>query len=180
MQSLPLARILDVTSPFLRHTANFIQMIQFSNSTGQDNIRVGRSLHSIKCQTGLDLTVAHASHLTICRLLEASGADASASKVERRDLSKRYSHWFVWGQLSGWFKQSVNDPAQSLSAERKGTLSLPDIESCYRGRQSNSYGEKVRGRLRSQTARAPSLGVCIRVGIRLINAAGWCADPPRG
>ncbi|MEW5298263.1 MAG: hypothetical protein WDW36_001408 [Sanguina aurantia] len=89
------------------------------------------------------------------KLLEMSSAEAAAAKLERRDLSKRYSHWFVWGQLSGWFKQSVNDPAQSLSAERKGTLSLPDIESCYRGGHPSAYGGKLRSSLLQHIEESP-------------------------
>lgn len=50
-------------------------------------------------------------------------------------LSKHYGPWFMWGQLSGWYKQTVYDPTASLSAERRGTLSLPDIESCFGGRK---------------------------------------------
>ena len=34
---------------------------------------------------------------------------------------------------AGWFKQTVNDPTASLSAERRGTVSLPDIESSFAG-----------------------------------------------
>lgn len=37
----------------------------------------------------------------------------------------------MWGQLSGWYKQTVYDPTASLSAERRGTLSMPDIESAF-------------------------------------------------
>lgn len=44
---------------------------------------------------------------------------------------KKYGALFIWGQLSGWFKQTVYDPTASLSAERRGTLSLPDVDSCY-------------------------------------------------
>ena len=57
-------------------------------------------------------------------------------------LSKRYGSTFIWAQLSGWFKQTVYDPTASLSAERRGTISLPDIESCY-GTARQRYGEKV-------------------------------------
>jgi len=52
--------------------------------------------------------------------------------------AKVYRSGFTWGQLSGWFKQTVNDPSSSLSAERRGTLSLPDIESCTTG-DNKSY-----------------------------------------
>ncbi|GFR46120.1 hypothetical protein Agub_g7609 [Astrephomene gubernaculifera] len=61
----------------------------------------------------------------------------SSSSIRVEDpavLSKRYGPWFMWGQLSGWFKQTVYDPTASLSAERRGTLSLPDMESCYGAR----------------------------------------------
>ena len=44
---------------------------------------------------------------------------------------KKYGALFIWGQLSGWFKQTVYDPTASLSAERRGTLSLPDPDSSY-------------------------------------------------
>ena len=62
-------------------------------------------------------------------------------------LSKRYGSTFIWGQLSGWFKQTVYDPTASLSAERRGTISLPDIESCY-GTSKQRYNAKV-GSLRT-------------------------------
>jgi hypothetical protein len=52
-----------------------------------------------------------------------------------------YRPLYCWGQLSGWFKQTVNDPTASLSAERRGTLSLPDVESCFAGK--GRYGWKV-------------------------------------
>ena len=55
---------------------------------------------------------------------------------------KKYSQHFIWGQLSGWFKQTVYDPAATLSAERRGTLSLPDIESAYGG-ASSRYDARV-------------------------------------
>ncbi len=66
---------------------------------------------------------------------------ASSSKVSV--LSKRYGSTFIWAQLSGWFKQTVYDPTASLSAERRGTISLPDLESCY-GTAKQRYTAKVR------------------------------------
>ena len=42
---------------------------------------------------------------------------------------KDYEPAFVWGQLIGWFKQTVDKPNASLSADRRGTLSYPDLES---------------------------------------------------
>jgi hypothetical protein len=41
----------------------------------------------------------------------------------------------VWAQLSSWYKQTVYDPTASLSAERRGTLSLPDVEACYNAKE---------------------------------------------
>jgi hypothetical protein len=47
----------------------------------------------------------------------------------------RYGAHYVWGQLSTWYKQTVYDPTVSLSADRRGTLSLPDIENCYTAKE---------------------------------------------
>ena len=57
-------------------------------------------------------------------------------------LCKVYRPLYVWGQLSSWFKQTVNDPTASLSAERRGTASLPDLESAFAGGQAR-YSPKV-------------------------------------
>lgn len=43
--------------------------------------------------------------------------------------TKDYEPPYVWGQLIGWFKQTVDKPNASLSADRRGTLSYPDLES---------------------------------------------------
>jgi hypothetical protein len=42
---------------------------------------------------------------------------------------KEYDSQYVWGQLVGWFKQTVGKPNASLSADRRGTLSIPDLNS---------------------------------------------------
>lgn len=42
---------------------------------------------------------------------------------------KEYEASFIWGQLVGWFKQTVDKPNASLSADRRGTLSVPDLDS---------------------------------------------------
>ena len=73
-------------------------------------------------------------------VLPVSRPHQSAQRTQGRaassNLVKRYGALFIWGQLSGWFKQTVYDPTASLSAERRGTLSLPDPDSCYgSGRQ---------------------------------------------
>lgn len=43
--------------------------------------------------------------------------------------AKEYDPTYIWGQLSGWYKQSVDKPNASLSADRRGTLAYPDLES---------------------------------------------------
>ena len=43
--------------------------------------------------------------------------------------SKEYDASFIWGQLVGWHKQTVDKPNASLSADRRGTLTVPDLES---------------------------------------------------
>lgn len=42
---------------------------------------------------------------------------------------KEYDSSFIWGQLVGWFKQTVDKPSASLAADRRGTIQLPDLES---------------------------------------------------
>ena len=44
---------------------------------------------------------------------------------------KEYENNYIWGQLVGWYKQTVDKPNASLSAERKGVLCYPDIESFF-------------------------------------------------
>jgi len=39
--------------------------------------------------------------------------------------TKSYKTTMLWGQLVGWFKQTVANPEASLSQDRRGTLSNP-------------------------------------------------------
>ena len=43
---------------------------------------------------------------------------------------KEYENNYIWGQLVGWYKQTVDKPNASLSSEKKGALCYPDIE-CF-------------------------------------------------
>lgn len=45
--------------------------------------------------------------------------------------TKEYQAHHIWGQLVGWYKQTVDKPNSSLSADRRGSLSMPDISSFY-------------------------------------------------
>lgn len=42
--------------------------------------------------------------------------------------NKEYDAGFIWGQLSAWFKQTVDKPNASLSADRRGTLAVPELD----------------------------------------------------
>jgi phage terminase large subunit GpA-like protein len=44
---------------------------------------------------------------------------------------KIYEKNYIWGQLIGWFKQTVDKPNASLSTDRRGTLSFPEISSFF-------------------------------------------------
>ena len=75
-------------------------------------------------------------------------------------LRKKYQPHFAWGQLVGWFKQTVYDPSASLSAERRGSMSLPDPESAYAGgggaqKSADAYAKKERGALLNHLAKQP-------------------------
>lgn len=72
----------------------------------------------------------------------------------REQLCKKYGQGFVWGQLNGWFKQTVYDPTASLSAERRGTLSLPDADSAYSGSHGR-YHKKERDDLLQHLEKRP-------------------------
>lgn len=58
-------------------------------------------------------------------------------------LRKVYRPLYVWGQLSAWFKQTINDPSASLSADGRGTVSLPSVESAFAGGKAQKYSAKV-------------------------------------
>ena len=62
---------------------------------------------------------------------EVFAAAARPPPLSALQEAKKYRSAFVWGQLIGWFKQTVLDPTASLSVDRRGTVSLPDVESCY-------------------------------------------------
>ena len=49
-----------------------------------------------------------------------------------------------------WFKQTIYEPNASLSADRRGTISLPDLESAVR-----TYTEKDRINLRKTLSESP-------------------------
>ena len=45
---------------------------------------------------------------------------------------KVYRQQYIWGQIVGWFKQTVNNPEASLSQDRRGTLSYPSFEVSFK------------------------------------------------
>lgn len=45
--------------------------------------------------------------------------------------TKAYDKQFIWGQLLGWYKQTVNKPDPSSSNDKKGTIVYPDIDSFF-------------------------------------------------
>ena len=94
---------------------------------------------------GTEDTIAEAGAAAVPVLVEdqaAAGKTADKQGKATVGMAKKYGPGFVWGQLNGWYKQTVFDPTASLSAERRGTLSMPDIESCY-GNSRNRYTMKV-------------------------------------
>lgn len=71
-----------------------------------------------------------------------AAARAAVKSAKSAVLCKVYRPMYAWGQLSSWFKQTVNDPTATLSAERRGTISLPDIESCFGGKVRYTMKER--------------------------------------
>eukprot|EP00873_Tetraselmis_striata_P037804 jgi/Tetstr1/458068/TSEL_044575.t1 len=89
----------------------------------------------------------------------SSKAKAGARGASDRDgPSKKYRPGFLWGQMSAWYKQTVRDPSASLSADRRGTVSLPDPESCF-GKEASSgrYAKKDRQAMINHIEHMPSV-----------------------
>ena len=83
-----------------------------------------------------------------------TAAQLKAKKHEDHPaLQKSYRPTYVWGQLSNWFKQTVNDPTASLSADRRGCLSLPDIDSAFK--TGYNYLQKDRNPMLEQIETKP-------------------------
>ena len=71
-----------------------------------------------------------------CDVNMESAARTKATELGVKDQSKalykgtkEYDPSYIWGQLVGWYKQTVDKPNASLSADRRGTISMPDIDS---------------------------------------------------
>jgi hypothetical protein len=60
--------------------------------------------------------------------IQARKGDKAVKKVPD---NKPYRAGFLWAQCTAWFKQTVYDPTASLSAERRGAISLPDPDKAY-------------------------------------------------
>ena len=86
---------------------------------------------------------------------DGEGADGPSKPARASNNCKKYSSHFIWGQLVAWFKQTIYDPSASLSADRRGTVSLPDPESAYVGGYL-SYPKKDRLLLLEHLTKSPS------------------------
>mmetsp|Transcript_5904 Transcript_5904/g.9583 ORF Transcript_5904/g.9583 Transcript_5904/m.9583 type:complete len:263 (+) Transcript_5904:4878-5666(+) len=58
-----------------------------------------------------------------------TGMDIISQGCEVLNGVKEYDSQYIWGQLVCWYKQTVGKPNASLSADRRGTLSVPDLNS---------------------------------------------------
>ena len=45
--------------------------------------------------------------------------------------AKKYNSQYIWGQCNFWERHTIESPDSSLSAERRGTICLPNIKCCY-------------------------------------------------
>lgn len=91
-------------------------------------------------QQGAGQQIFAACACACCSLTVGAGVYIAAVVLLRL---RRYGPLYVWAQLSSWYKQTVYDPTASLSAERRGTLSLPDVEACYNTK--DKYDARVSG-----------------------------------
>lgn len=65
---------------------------------------------------------------------------ATSNYTVFKSLTKKYSAFHIHGTLCGWYKQTVDKPAASLSADKRGTLSVTCIENPPEG----DYNPKIR------------------------------------
>lgn len=75
-------------------------------------------------------------------IVEEAQAPVKKGHRDKGAMYKKYGPYFIWGQLNAWYKQTISDPTSSLSSERRGTIALPDIESCFVAAK-NRYTAKV-------------------------------------
>ena len=88
--------------------------------TSTEYIRVkGNEVSIRKCDVNMDTT-------SRTKATELGVKDQSKALYKG---IKEYDPSYIWGQLIGWYKQTVDKPNASLSADRRGTLSMPDIDS---------------------------------------------------
>ena len=92
---------------------------------------------------------AHAQTATKPRVKLAQAFKGDLENV----MKKKYQPHFTWGQMVAWFKQTIYDPSASLSADRRGTMSLPDPESAYAGKPG-VYGKSERKAMLAQLDKA--------------------------
>jgi hypothetical protein len=76
----------------------------------------------------------------------ASSAGARVTAEKNPAGRRRFHPNYVSGQLTGWWKQiSAHDPVESAARERRGSIQLPDLDSCLPdGGRSVSYLPEMR------------------------------------
>ena len=79
---------------------------------------------------------------------------------------KKYSAQYAWGQLHFWERHTIESPDCSLSHQRRGTVSLPNLRCCYakltllpadklKGKKRRASGVAVRRQLVRHIAEQP-------------------------
>jgi hypothetical protein len=86
-----------------------------------------------------------------CDLYKTPPPDKSFNDTFKQG-SKTYSSSYIEGALTGWFKQTVENPAASLSAEKRGTLTL----SCISQNLAEPYSLEMRKHLLKHLRDRPS------------------------
>lgn len=71
-----------------------------------------------------------------------------------KSLAKKYSAMHIQGTLCGWYKQTVEKPAASLSADKRGTLTLSCIENPADLEYSGKFRTILLGHLKEKPSSA--------------------------
>jgi hypothetical protein len=103
-----------------------------------------------------------------CDLYKVPPPDKALSDVFKIG-SKAYSSSYIEGALVGWFKQSVVDPAASLTSDKRGTLTL----SCIYQNMTEPYSEDLRRHLLKHIRDKPSMSWPVKIDSRKMPWVGF-------
>uniref|UniRef100_A0A061R538 Putative histone-lysine n-methyltransferase atxr3-like isoform x1 n=1 Tax=Tetraselmis sp. GSL018 TaxID=582737 RepID=A0A061R538_9CHLO len=111
-------------------------------------LKVEAYLRRLSCSHQTISSMSAACHVAAADLLRLVASTEVWFAAERDYFSpqaggRRHSLRWLWSEMAGWIRQSARDPGNALYSERRGVVTLPDIESCYGAFKDRYYKERV-------------------------------------